>query len=115
LTGICLALAVLGIVLAASGCFVAAFYLWVSPHLGTAAGAAVTGAALLVLAAFLALVGGALLRLMKRRPPRLLSELQNTIGLAAKLMLLRDPKKALFVSLLAGALAEFILGPSRKR
>ncbi len=115
LTGICLALAVLGITLAASFCFVVAFYLWVAPHLGAAAAAAVTGAALLVLAASLSFAGGAVLRLMKRRPPRLLRDLQNAITLAARLMLLRDPKKALLVSLLAGALAEYILTPSRKR
>ena len=111
----CLALAVLGIMLAACGCLVAAFYLWVAPHLGPAAGAALTGAALLVLAAFLALAGGALLRLMKRRPHNLLNDIQNTIRLMAKLILLRDPKKALLVSMLAGALAEFIATPSRKR
>lgn len=112
--GICLALGVLGMALAASLCFVAAFYLWVAPHLGAAAAAAATGAALLVLAGFLALAGRAVTRLTKRRPP-LLSELQNAIVLATKLLLLRDPKKALLLSLLAGALTEFILTPSRKR
>lgn len=113
--GACLALGVLGILLAASGCFVVAFYFWVAPHLGRPAAAAVTGAVLVVLALVLALAGGASLRRMKRRPRRLLGEIQNTIGLVARLMLARDPKKALLVSLLAGALAEYILSPSRKR
>ncbi|HVE22677.1 MAG TPA: hypothetical protein VNC39_11920 [Acidocella sp.] len=113
--GFCLALAVLGILLAASGCFVAAFYLWVAPHLGRPAAAAVTGAVLVVLALCLALAGGASLRRMRRRPRRLLGEFQNTIGLVARLMLARDPKKALLASLLAGALAEYILSPGRKR
>jgi uncharacterized protein (TIGR02265 family) len=105
----------LGLTLSAGVCFVAAFYLWVAPHLGAAAAAAVTGAALLIVAAFLALVGRALLRLTKRRPRRLVSELQKAMVLTAKLLLQRDPKKALIVSLLAGALTEFILSPSRKR
>jgi hypothetical protein len=113
--GICVALAVLCITLAASGCFVAAFYLWVVPHLGAAAAAAVTGAVLLVLALFLAFVGSTLLRLMKRRPRSLLRELQNTIGLAVRLIVSRDPKKAVLVSLIVGALAEYISTPGRKR
>jgi hypothetical protein len=114
--GIGLALAVLGLALAAGVCFIAAFYLWVAPHLGAAAAAAVTGAALLIVAGFLALVGRAVLRrLTKPRPRRLVSDLQKAIVLAAKLLLQRDPKKALVASLLAGALSEFILSPSRKR
>ena len=113
--GICVALAVLCITLAASGCLVAALYLWVAPHLGAAAAAAITGAVLLVLALFLAVVGGTLLRLMKRRPRGLLREFQNTIGLAVRLIVLRDPKKAVLVSLIAGALAEYISTPGRKR
>lgn len=113
--GLCLALAVLGITLVASACFFAAFYLWVAPHLGRACAAASTGGVLLALAACLALLGSALLRRMKRRPARLLRELQNTLGLVAKLMLMRNPKKILLISLLAGALAEYMSVPSRKR
>lgn len=113
--GLCLALAVLGIMLAASACFIVAFYLWVVPHVGAAAAAAITGAVLLALAACLALLGSALLRRMKRRPRRLLSELQNTIRLVARLMLMRNPKKILLISLLAGALTEYMSAPGHKR
>ena len=98
-------------------CFVAAFYLWVAPHLGAAAGAAITGAALLGMAAFLALAGGVLLRQLKRRQRGLLAEFGSIFGLASRLaaMLVRkDPKKALLVSLVAGALAEYISTPRRK-
>lgn len=112
--GIGLALAVLGLILGAGVCLVVAFYFWVAPHLGAAAAAAVTGAALLVVALFLALASRALLRRTQRRPRRLVSELTKTIVLMARLLLLRDPKKTLLASLLAGALAEFIFGPSRK-
>jgi hypothetical protein len=112
-----LAVAVLCIALAATGCFVAAFYLWVAPHLGAATGAAVTGAALLGVAAFIALAGGVLLRQLKRRQRSLLAEFGSIFGLASRLaaMLVRkDPKKALLVSLVAGALAEYISTPRRK-
>ena len=112
-----LAVAVLCIALAATGCFVAAFYLWVAPHLGAAAGAAITGAALLGVAAFIALAGGVLLRQLKRRQRSLLAEFGSIFGLASRLaaMLVRkDPKKALLVSLVAGALAEYISTPRRK-
>ena len=112
--GICLALGVLGMALAASLCFVVAFYLWLAPHLGAAAAAAITGLALLAVAACLSLAGGVVMRRMKRRPG-LLSELRTMSGLATQLLLLRGPKKALLLSLIAGALAEFMLSPNRKR
>jgi high-affinity Fe2+/Pb2+ permease len=113
--GICLALAALSIMLAASGFFIAAFYLWVASRLGAAEGAVVTGGALLLVAAGLAVAGAGVPRLLKRRSRSLLNELQNTIWQAAKTMLLRSPKKALLASLLAGALSESIFGPHRKR
>ena len=91
--GICLALGVLGMALAAS-LFVVAFYLWLAPHLGAAAAAAITGLALLAVAACLSLAGGVIMRRMKRRPG-LLSELRTMSGLATQLLLLRGPKKAL--------------------
>jgi hypothetical protein len=112
-----LAVAVLCIALAATGCFVAAFYLWIAPHLGAAAAAAITGAALLGVAAFLALAGGVLLRQLKRRRVSLMAEFGSILGLASRLtaMLVRkDPKKALLVSLVVGALAEYISVPRRK-
>lgn len=115
---VCLALAVLCIALAATGFFIAAFYLWVAPHLGAPGGAAVTGAVLLGLAILLALAGSVVLRRAKRRPFSLLTGTAGALGLAVKLvaMLVRkDPKKALIASLLAGALIEYMSAPGRKR
>lgn len=110
---ICLALAVLCTALAACGFFVAAFYIWVASHLGLAAAAAVTGAMLLVFAAVIAL----LLRRLKWRRFGLLTELGSAITVGFKLLKMvvqRDPKKALIVSLVAGALAEYILAPNKR-
>jgi hypothetical protein len=112
-----LAVAVLCIALAATGFFAAAFFICIAHHLGTARAAAVTGAALLVLGIVIAFIGGALLRSLRRRQPSLLSELGGTVGLVMRLvtmMVQRDPKKALIVSLIAGALAEYITA-ERKR
>jgi hypothetical protein len=112
-----LVVAVLCIALAATGFFAAAFFVWMADHLGAAAAAAVTGSALLVLGVVIAFVGGALLRSLRRRQPSLLSELGGTVGLVTRLvamMVRRDPKKAMIISLVAGALAEYIT-TERKR
>jgi hypothetical protein len=112
-----MAVAVLCILLAAIGFFVTALFICIARHLGTAEAAAVTGAALLLLGAVIAFVGGALLRSLRRRQPSLLSELGGTVGLATRLvamMVRRDPKKAVIISLVAGALAEYIT-TERKR
>jgi hypothetical protein len=111
---ICLAVAALCVALAASGFFIAAFYLWLAPHLGAASAAAVSGAVLLVFAAVIAVV----LRRLRWRRLSLMTEVGSLIGVGfqlLKMVVQRDPKRALIVSLVAGALAEYISAPNNKR
>ena len=79
--------------------------------------AAITGGALLVLALIIGLAGALMVRRNRRRLPSLLSEFGGTLALTSRLamfMVRRDPKKAMIISLVAGALAEYIMS-ERKR
>jgi hypothetical protein len=112
-----LGLAVLAICLAALGFFTAAFYITVATHVPPAAAAASTGGALIVLALLIAAIGAALLKRAKRRQPSLLSEFGGTLGLSIRLitMLVRkDPKKAVILAAVSGALAEYVLSERRE-
>jgi hypothetical protein len=112
-----MAIAVLGVLLAALGFFVAGFFLWVSHHMGNDLAAVITGGVLIAVAIIIALSGFAILKGMRRKQPSLLAEFGGTIGLAlrlAGLVVRRDPKKAIIISIIAGALAEYITS-ERKR
>jgi hypothetical protein len=112
-----MAIAVLGVLLAALGFLVAGFFLWVSHHMGNDLAAVITGGVLIAVAIIIALSGFAILKGMRRKQPSLLAEFGGTIGLAlrlAGLVVRRDPKKAIIISIIAGALAEYITS-ERKR
>jgi hypothetical protein len=111
------AVAVLCIVLAGIGFLITGFFICLSRHTGEALAAAITGAALLVLAAVAGLAGGYLLKRIRQRQPSLMSELSGTVGMASRFvgfLVRKDPRKAMIISIVAGALAEYITS-ERKR
>ncbi len=112
-----LGIIVLGIVMAALWFLIAACFIWLIDHMSADAAAAILGGALLVFAVVVALIGGAVIRKSRRRYPSLISEFGGTIGLAGRLvgmMVRKDPKKALILSIIAGALAEYIASDRKK-
>jgi uncharacterized protein YneF (UPF0154 family) len=111
------AIAVLCIALAGLGFMVTGFFIFVARHTDAASAAAITGGVLLVLALATGLLGGLFLSRMRRRQPSLLSEFGGTMGLATRIitaLVSRDPKKAMIISLAAGALAEYIFSDKKK-
>lgn len=109
----CLCLALAGL-----GFLVAGFYIWLAQHLNTAAAAAITGGALLALALVKFVAGGAMLKRYRQKKPSPFIELANSLNLVARLaapLVRRDPKKAIIAALLAGALAEWLLGRTEKK
>ncbi len=107
------AAAVLALCLAATGFFVAAFYIWLTAHFAPMAATSITGGALVVLAAATGLTGSALLRRARCKQRAERTELIGTAALFLRLastLIRRDPKKAVILALLAGAVAEFFMG-----
>jgi hypothetical protein len=109
-------IAVLCVSLGALGFFVAAFVIWLSHYLGPAAGAAITGVLLLMIAC---VIGGSfilILRRMRARQPSLLSETLGSFSFVLQfvtLIIRRDPRKAVLAALVAGALAEYFSSEGR--
>jgi hypothetical protein len=111
-----LAGAVCCIALAGLGFMVFGFDVWLARMLGAAAAAAITGGVLLLLAMLVAVIGGGILRGMRKRQPSMLAEFGGTVGIVARLVTLlvrRDPKKAIILSVIAGALAEYLVGEKK--
>jgi len=105
------AVAVLCIALGGTLFLVAAFYIWLARLLPAAAAAAITGVVMLGLAVLTGWAGQAVLRRRRRAQPSLLAAFGGGLGLAARflgLMVRNDPRKAIFLSVIAGALAEYI-------
>lgn len=98
------------LVLAALGFLAAALFIWVAAHLGPAAAAALTGAALLLLAVSAMLGGRMVLNKLRRSAPGLFDDTLGTLSMItsiAGLLVRQDPKRAILLSLLAGALTEY--------
>jgi hypothetical protein len=111
------AVAVLCIALAGLGFLISSFFIWLAQHTGYAPAAAITGGVLLVLALATGLAGGLVLKRMRERRPSLLAELGGRVGLAGRLagiLVRRDPRKAMIISIIAGALAEYITSEKKK-
>lgn len=106
-----MATATLCIALAALGFFVASFYILLTQHTSPAAATAITGAILLALALIAALITKTIFK--KRRHHRL-SDWSELLGIAAYLIR-RDPKKAMLLALLAGAVTEYFAGDKPER
>jgi hypothetical protein len=112
-----LGVVIVAVVLAALGFLIAGLFLWLVHRLPAESAAAVLGGGLLIGALLLALIGGAVIRKSRRKYPSLISEFGGTIGLAGRLvgmLVRRDPKKALIISIIAGALAEYITSDKKK-
>jgi hypothetical protein len=109
--------AVLAVALAGLGFLVAAFYLYAAQHMDAERAAALTGGVLLALAVLIGAGGAAVLRKIKKPQPGLLSDLGGTLGLGirlAGLLVRRDPRKAIIIAAVSGALAEYILSDRKK-
>jgi len=107
----------LAISLAALGFFTAAFYITITRHFDPATAALITGGALIGLAILIAGIGAALLKRARQRQPSLLSEFGGTLGLGIRLISIlvrRDPKKAVILAAVSGALAEYVMSDNRK-
>lgn len=105
------AVAMLCILLAALAFFIAAFFLWAAQHLGGAGAAAVTGGALLVIAVLVGIAGDVIQRRMRRQyQANQPSDLGRLVGLAARL----GPKKAVILSVIVGAVAEYLAADRKK-
>jgi hypothetical protein len=114
-TGI--AVAVLCIALAGFGFLVTAFFIWLARYTDYASASAITGGVLLVLALATGLVGGLVLKRMRERRPRLLTTFGGTVGVVGRLagmLVRRDPRKAIILSVIAGALAEYITSEKKQ-
>jgi hypothetical protein len=113
----CLGVVILGVVLAALGFLITAAFIVLAHRMDHAQAAGLLGGLLLVLALLLAWIGGAIIRNSRKRYPSLLAEFGGTIGLAGRLvgmLVAKDPKKALILSVIAGALAEYITSDRKK-
>ncbi|HUW80936.1 MAG TPA: hypothetical protein VMV54_08620 [Acidocella sp.] len=111
------AVAVLCIALAGLGFLVTGLFILVARHTDYASASAITGSVLLLLAVAIGLIGGAVLKRIRTKQPSMLSEFGGTIGLAGRLigiLVRRDPKKAIIISIIAGALAEYIASDGKQ-
>jgi hypothetical protein len=116
--GIGLGAAVLVIALGGLGFLTAGFYIYAAHHLLPEAAAAVTGGILLLMALLVALVGAAVLKRVKKPQPGWLSDFGGALGLGVRLaglMVRRDPKKAVIIAAMTGALVELILSDGKKK
>ncbi len=113
-----LGIVVLGIIFASLAFFIAAGFDWASRRLAPAPAAAATGCALILFAILTALIGRIILRRLKTPQPSLLSEFTTPLTTAARLSLMlirRDPRKAVILATIAGALVEYITSDSNKK
>jgi uncharacterized protein YneF (UPF0154 family) len=105
------ATAVLCIALAALGFLIAGFFLWVAQHFSNPAAAVITGGVLFVIAGLTGFIGGLILRYIRRKQQPGPLDLGGSLGMAARLagiLIRQDPKKAIILSLIAGALTEYL-------
>ncbi len=112
-----LGIVALCLVLTGLAFLIASLYIWLEHVLPHPVAALITGVALFVVAILILLIGGMVVRKMKKQQPTMKQEFNNTIGTAARLVGLvvrRDPRKALIVSAVAGALAEFVTSERRR-
>jgi drug/metabolite transporter superfamily protein YnfA len=105
-------------VLAGLGFLIVAFYVWLSTRMGTPAALAVTGGVLIAMALLILAMGAAIIKKTKKRYPSLLTEFTSLFGLGARIIAMtvrKDPRKAIIVSVIVGALAEYITSEREKK
>jgi hypothetical protein len=114
---VALMVVVLAMLLAALGFLVAAFEIWLAQQTNPAEAAAITGAGLLVIAVLLGVIGNAVLKRSRARQQTMLAAMGGSLGLAARVIgiaVRNDPKKALILSIIAGAVAEYVASDRKK-
>jgi len=108
---VALAFAVLFLVLAAFCLLAVALFVTIDQHWGTAAAAALTGLALLLIAGLVLVAGAMTLGRVRRRTPHPFGEASSTVAMLmsfANILVRRDPKRALLLALIAGAVTEYL-------
>lgn len=111
------AVAALCIALAGLGFLIAGFFIFIARHTDAASAAAITGGVMLVLAIGTGVIGGAYLKHQREKQPSLLAEFGGLAGLVGQLvgsLVRRDPKKAVIISMILGALAEYVTSERKK-
>ncbi len=110
-------IAVLFIALAGLGFLIFAYYTWLLSHFASEQAGAITGATLIILAAATAIIGFATIKKLKKPQPSMLAEFGGTISIGfrlATLLIRKDPKKALILAGLAGAIAEYLMNDTKE-
>jgi hypothetical protein len=105
-----LGVAVLCLVLAAFGLLAVALFIFVAHRWGEAAGAGITALALLFVAGLVVLSGALFFNRARHRTPAIFADTAGTIAMVtsiANMLVRRDPKRAILLSLLAGAVTEY--------
>ena len=113
-----LGITVLVTLFAGIGFLVAGFFLWIEQYKSIPVAAAITGGALLALAILIAAIGRAILKKMKKPQPSLLAEfggIAGTVGRLAGFLIRRDPRKAMILAVIAGAVADYITSGDKKK
>jgi hypothetical protein len=108
-----LGIVVLTVILTGLGFLAAALYITISQRFPPGQAAAMTGAALLAGAILIGAIGGVTLRKLKKPQPSMIAEFAGTFGLATRvigMLVRRDPKKAVILAALSGAIAEYVMG-----
>jgi hypothetical protein len=108
---------VLTVILAGLGFLTAATYVQLTQRFPAAEAAALTGGGLIAFAILLGAIGAFTIRKLKKPQPSMLSEIGGTFGLATRLvgmMVRRDPKKAIILAAVTGAVAEYVMSDNRK-
>jgi hypothetical protein len=110
-------IAVLFIALAGLGFLIFAYYNWLLSHFPTEEAGAITGGTLILIAAATGILGQAIVKKLKKPQPSLLADFGGTLGIGlrlASLLVRKDPKKAIILATIAGAIAEYLLNDTRE-
>ncbi len=113
-----LVVATLCVALGGVAFMVAAFFMWLLRSLPPSGAAAVTGGVILLLAFLIGTIGSLVLRKIRKPAPDLLGGLAGGLGLASRLvgiLVRKDPRKALILSLVAGVLAEYVMSEKKEK
>jgi hypothetical protein len=113
-----LGVSVLATALAGLGFLITGFFLWIEQYKSRPAAAAITGGVLLALAILIGVIGSLILKKLKKPQPSLLAEFGGIAGTAGRLagfVIRRDPRKAMFLAVIAGAVAEYITSGDKKK
>jgi uncharacterized membrane protein (UPF0136 family) len=110
-------IAVLFIALAGLGFVIFAYFTWLLTHFPSEEAGAITGATLILIAAATGMIGFRIVKKLKKPQPSVLADFGGTLGVGlrlASLLVRKDPKKAIILATVAGAVAEYLLNDTRE-